>query len=435
VTLAFQGNAVTLATHKISVLQGVGMLVSALLGSGVFIIPAIAAQVSGTWSLLAWAIMGMLIVPIVFTFAQLGKLYPHAGGTAYFVQLAFGERSARLVSWLFIWVVALGAPVIAMTAANFLQNALIQADLLSVQGESRFVIAVMILALVFMINFFGLKTAAIIQSLLSVVIVSTLLYSAVDTQLTHAFTLPTSPFELTDMALTATFILWCFLGIEAITHIADDFENPERDFPLTIFIGISIALVVYGLISVSLLQMGFYGDEQKNLNSVVDLVAASLGSKGYLLINLVGFCTCFISVSLYFVGFSRLLQSMAKQQQISVHFTQTNQHNVAYNGLSLATLLCFVMLSISYLTALAIDNLIAYANGLFILIYLAASVAGVKLLVGKGKWLALVASLTCFILFLALGKEMLFGLCLVLILAGYYAIIYNNNRIKQIIKS
>jgi len=426
---------VALATHKISVLQGVGMLVSALLGSGVFIIPAIAAQVSGTWSLLAWAIMGILIIPIVFTFAQLGKRYPHAGGTAYFVQLAFGERSARLVSWLFIWVVALGAPVIAMTAANFLQNALIQANLLSLHTESRFVIAVMILLLVFMINFLGLKTAAMIQSLLSVVVVSTLLYSAVDTQLTHTFTLPMSAFKFTDVALAATFILWCFLGIEAITHIADDFENPERDFPLTIFIGISIALVVYGLISVSLLQMGFYGDEQKNLNSVVDLVAASLGSKGYLLINLVGFCTCFISVSLYFVGFSRLLQSMATQQQISAYFTRTNQYKVAYYGLSLATVLCFVMLSISYLTALAIDNLIAYANGLFILIYLAASIAGVKLLTGKGQWLAVMASITCFILFLALGKEMLFALCLVLVLAGYYATIYDNNRIKQIIKS
>ena len=66
----------------------------------------------------------ILILPIVFTFAELGKKYPHAGGTAYFVLLAFGDKAARIVSWLFIWVVGLGAPVIVITGSNFLVNGL-----------------------------------------------------------------------------------------------------------------------------------------------------------------------------------------------------------------------------------------------------------------------------------------------------------------------
>lgn len=421
----------TVASHKLSIAQGVAMLVSALLGSGVFIIPAIAAQIAGSWSLLAWAIMGVLIVPIVFTFAQLGKFYPNAGGTAYFVQQAFGERSARLVSWLFIWVVALGTPVITMTASNFLQNALIEAGLIAIETDFRLMIAVAILSLVLMINLLGLKTAAIIQSVLSVVIVSTLLFSSIDTQFTHSLQLPDTLFNISDIALAATFILWCFLGIEAITHIADDFEHPERDFPLTIFIGITITLVVYGLISLSLLQMGFYGDQEKNLNSVVHLVEASLGNKGYILVNLVGFCTCFISISLYFVGFSRLLQSMAKQDQIHSNCSRVNKHNVAYWGLSFSVSLCCIVLLASQSLDVSLETLIAYANGLFILIYLAAGIAGVVLLKGRGKWMAVIASITCLVLFIALGKEMIFALILVSILAIYYAAIYRtNNRIK-----
>ncbi|WP_166372135.1 L-methionine/branched-chain amino acid transporter [Psychromonas sp. SA13A] len=420
-----------LHTHKLSVLQGVGLLVSALLGSGVFIIPAIAAQVAGSWSLLAWTLMGILIVPIVFTFAQLGKIYPHAGGTAYYVQQAFGERSGRLVSWLFIWVVALGSPVIAMTAANFLQNALIEWQLLATGADHRLLIAITMLLLVLIINLLGLKTAAVIQSALSALIVGTLLFASIDTQLDPSLALPVTEFHFDKIALAATFILWCFLGIEAITHIADDFEQPQRDFPLTIFIGITITLVVYGLISISLLKTGFYGDQERNLNSVVHLVESSLGRKGYVLVNLVGFCTCFISVSLYFVGFSRLLQSMGNQQQIHLNFTRLNQHHVAYWGLSFAVILCFVMLLISNFIDLPIDNLIAYANGLFILIYLAAGIAGIQLLPGKGRWIAVIASVTCLLLFLSLGKEMLFALLLITILGGYYAVIYpSNNRVK-----
>jgi amino acid efflux transporter len=264
------------------------------------------------------------------------------------------------------------------------------------------------------------------------VIVSTLLFASIDSQLNTSLYFPETVFNLHDIALSATFILWCFLGIEAITHIADDFHQPERDFPLTIFIGIAITLVVYGLISVSLLKTGFYGSQENNLNSVVNLVALSLGEKGYILVNLVGFCTCFISVSLYFVGFSRLLKSMAKQQQMPLNFKNRNRYNVPYWGLMAAILLCFCVLLISNFTHIEIEHLIAYANGLFILIYLAACIAGVKLLKGKGKYLSVIASMTCLLLFLSLGYGMFFALLLMFVLFGYYAVIYPwNNRMQR----
>lgn len=397
------------------------MLVAALLGSGVFIIPAIAASIAGRWSLLAWLIMGALIVPIVFTFAALGRKYPHAGGTAYFVQLAFGDKAARIVSWLFIWVVALGAPVIAVTGANFLANGLTALGL--IDGASKqvlFLCAMLMLSLTLLFNLFGLKSAAIIQSLLSVCIVSCLIFVSINSQYTQPFHLPDTPWELSSIALSATYILWCFLGIEAIAHLANDFKNPQRDFPLTIIIGIVITLIVYTLISLSLLQMHFYGDERANLNSVIDLVKLSLGEQGYLLVSFSGFLTCYISISLYFVGFSRLLLSMAEQKQIHVHFAERNRFAVPYWGLLLATLITVVMLFNYRFSSLDLEGLIAYANGLFILIYLAASLAGWKLLHGVNKRLAIFASVTCLLLFISLGVHALFACVLLLLLGLYY---------------
>ena len=291
----YKENNLPACNQSISVTHGVGMLVSALLGSGVFIIPAIAASIAGEWSLLAWLIMGVLILPIVFTFAALGKKHPHAGGTAYFVQLAFGDKAARIVSWLFIWVVALGAPVIIITGANFLVNALTAVGLITESTQQvLFLCAILMLCLLLLFNLFGLKTAAMIQTLLSVCIVSCLLFVSINSQVTQAFHLPDTPFQLSTVALSATYILWCFLGIEAIAHLANDFKNPARDFPLTIIIGIVITLIVYSLISLSLLQMHFYGDELRNLNSVTSLVELSLGKNGYMLVSFAGFLNCYI---------------------------------------------------------------------------------------------------------------------------------------------
>lgn len=407
--------------QSISVTHGVGMLVAALLGSGVFIIPAIAASVAGSWSLLAWVIMGLLILPIVFTFAALGNKHPHAGGTAYFVQLAFGDKAARLVSWLFIWVVALGAPVIVITGANFLVNGLTVMGVVDQPTKQLlFFCAIFMLSMLLVFNLFGLKTAAIIQTMLSVCIVSCLVFVSINAQVNHPFHLPETPFQLSRLALSATYILWCFLGIEAIAHLANDFKDPHRDFPLTIIIGIIITLVVYSLISLSLLQMHFYGDELANLNSVINLVKLSFGSKGYLFVSFAGFLTCYISISLYFIGFSRLLSSMAKQQQIHPIFAHTNRFSVPYWGLFAAILITAVMLLNYRYSGLDLEGLIAYANGLFILIYLAACVAGWKLLTGHVQKLAVFATITCILLFISLGEHALFAVMLLFLLAGYY---------------
>ncbi|WP_413700249.1 L-methionine/branched-chain amino acid transporter [Psychromonas sp. KJ10-10] len=379
------------------------------------------ASVANEWSLFAWLIMGLLILPIVFTFAALGKKHPHAGGTAYFVQVAFGDKVARIVSWLFIWVVALGAPVIVVTASNFLVNGLTAIGVIEqASAQSLFLCAILMLFLLMLFNVFGLKTAAIIQTILSVCIVSCLVFVSLNSQITQPFHLPSTEFQVSKLALSATYILWCFLGIEAIAHLANDFKNPHRDFPLTIIIGIVITLIVYSLISLSLLQMHYYGNETENLNSVINLVKLSLGQHGYTIVSFAGFLTCYISVSLYFVGFSRLLSSMAKQQQIAPIFARINVYNVPYYGLLTAILLTMLMLVAYHYSGLDLEGLIAYANGLFILIYLAGALAGVKLLIGINQGLAILASVTCVILFLSLAEHALFAVALLFLLSIYY---------------
>ena len=78
--------------QEITLLSGVGQLSTTLLGTGLFMVPAIAAGIAGSLSLWAWLILFIAICPIALTFAQLGKRYPNAGGTAHFVRQAFDKR-------------------------------------------------------------------------------------------------------------------------------------------------------------------------------------------------------------------------------------------------------------------------------------------------------------------------------------------------------
>lgn len=94
----------------ISLTSGIAQLSTTLMGTGLFMIPAIAAGIAGHFSLWAWILLFIAICPIALTFAQLGKRYPNAGGTAFFVRKAFNAKLESSVAWLFVSVIPVGVP-------------------------------------------------------------------------------------------------------------------------------------------------------------------------------------------------------------------------------------------------------------------------------------------------------------------------------------
>jgi amino acid transporter len=89
---------------QIVLIQGIGLLTTSLLGTGIFVIPALAATVADEASLWAWMLLIALVLTVAFTFAQLGRHFPHAGGAPHLIGRAFGPRMERLSALLFLAV-------------------------------------------------------------------------------------------------------------------------------------------------------------------------------------------------------------------------------------------------------------------------------------------------------------------------------------------
>jgi amino acid efflux transporter len=85
----------------ITALQGTALYVGAVIGTGVIALPALAAEVAGPASLLAWLALVVVSAPLAATFAALGARHPDAGGVSTYVRLAFGEQAAAVVGWCF----------------------------------------------------------------------------------------------------------------------------------------------------------------------------------------------------------------------------------------------------------------------------------------------------------------------------------------------
>src|SRR5690349_3063864 len=99
--------------RHLSTPAAVALYVGAVLGPGVLLVPALVARIAGPASVLDWAALLALSVPLAVTFAALGVRLPHAGGTAAYARAAFGARAGRITGWLFLTGVLVGAPVVA----------------------------------------------------------------------------------------------------------------------------------------------------------------------------------------------------------------------------------------------------------------------------------------------------------------------------------
>src|SRR4051794_13421568 len=109
---------------KLSVAQGTALSIGAVLGTGVISMPALAAEVAGPASLVAWLALIVLSAPLAFTFAALGPRHPDSGGVSTYVRLAFGPRAAAAVGWCFYFAVPLGAPPAAAFAGGYVADVL-----------------------------------------------------------------------------------------------------------------------------------------------------------------------------------------------------------------------------------------------------------------------------------------------------------------------
>ena len=130
--------------------HAVALYVSSVLGSGILVLPGLAAQVAGPASLVAWAVLAVASYPFAYTFASLSARRPESGGIYGFAKESFGFPVAVVSGWLFAFWYITGAPAATLIAASYLAYAF---------PMSRFMIfaaAAIIMCLAFLINYRGI---------------------------------------------------------------------------------------------------------------------------------------------------------------------------------------------------------------------------------------------------------------------------------------
>ena len=370
---------------KLNLYQGTATIIVTLLGSGIFIVPALSATYSGWMALLLWFLMAILMLPVAFVFGKLGKIYPNAKGSAYFVENAFGKTFGKTTSLLYLSIIPIGPPVVIITGAAYLAEVFNTTELIP------FIILISII--IFILNLISFHISSNINIFITSIII--LLVSAFFIiSLFQNFKI--SPHQL-NLIKTMGIIFWCFVGIEAITHLSHEFKK-ENNFFKAIIIAIIVVAFMYMAATFSILVFNAYGNEFKNLSSFT-FIASKIFPFAKTITGIMAFLICLMAVNLYIASLTRLATTF------KIPFKKA------------LSIIIIIVLSVSLLKVIFnfnIDLLIIYSNGVFVTVYFLVSLSALKLL--ENKKTALLAVLSMGFIIYTIGFDMIYTLAVFLLL-------------------
>ncbi|WP_353829123.1 APC family permease [Agromyces sp. SYSU T0242] len=388
------------ARGRLGLGQGTALYVASVLGTGILVLPGLAAQAAGPASIVAVAAVLALSIPLAGTFAALAARYPDAGGVASYVRRALGGTAARMTGYWFYFGVCVGAPVVAVLGGEYV---------VAVLGVDRSAVPVIGLAVFvppFLANWFGVRVAGWVQFVLTglllavVVGVVSVTFPAAD----PANLTPFLPNGWAGVGVAISLFVWAFAGWEVGTHIAGEFRDPRRTIPLAT--GIAILVVGGGYLALQVATVSVLGDAAGGSQvSLLDLVESTAPGVGSVLVAIVAAIVTLGVLNAYLPAFGKLGAALGRDGDLPAFFAKGAEDGaVPRRALLLTAALILVYFGLMLLNGLELSTFILIHTSNMVSIYALGMLAATMILRrwSFGWWLAVVATvLTAGLLVLA----------------------------------
>ncbi|MGZ6733586.1 MAG: APC family permease [Nocardioides sp.] len=383
----------------ISVLQGTALTLGAVLGTGVISLPAIAAAKAGPASLIAWAGLLLVSIPLAATFAALGTRYPGGGGVTTYARLAFGDHTATALGCAFFLTIGVGAPVAAGFAGEYVADALGRG-----RGTTLAVSAAIILV-VTTLNWFGIRLSARVQLGIAILLAGVLAVTVlVALPHAHAGNLrPFAPHGLHGVVAAAGALVWAFAGWEIMASVTGEYESPARDIPRAAAATLVIVAVLY--LGVAFATTAVLG-ARPGRAPLSELLVAGVGEVARPVMTVVALLLTVGTMNSYFAGASRLGAALAHERSLPGWLDERGEPRRA---LAVIAVLALGTLGVMALTHSGTERTLLATTGAFAMAYLVATLAAVRLLPrGTAGWYAALASVLASVgLVVATGRAVL----------------------------
>jgi amino acid transporter len=237
-----------------------------VIGSGWLFGALTAVTVAGPAAVISWVLGAVVMAILALVHAEVGSMYPVAGGSARYPHFSFGRLAGFTTGWI-VWVGAVAVAPIEVVASltylthywDWLTDTVEGVPVLTGPG---IVISVILMAVFTVINLMGVAQLAksnnvimvwkIAIPFLAVAVIMILAFNTSNFTAQGGF----APFGIQGVlsALSVGGIIFAYQGFEQAIQFGGETRNPGRNIPIAI-----IGSIIGGAVLYILLQLAFIG--------------------------------------------------------------------------------------------------------------------------------------------------------------------------------
>ena len=258
--------------RKLGLFSVVIISISAMLGSGLFVLPALAmlqmgggsSPAGGIW--LAYLLAALVILPAAISKSELATAMPVSGGSYVFIERTFGPLIGT-ISGLGLWGTFMLKSSFALI--GFKAYLWVIEDIMKLDINLEYA-SLILLVLIVVINILGVKRIKKVQT--PIVLISTLFLFltcilaifTVELNWNAVFSRDAFGSGWESVASTAAFVFVSYAGVTKIAAVGGEIKNPSNNIPKGILLSLLICSALYvfvTLIMAASVDPSFYMEE------------------------------------------------------------------------------------------------------------------------------------------------------------------------------
>jgi amino acid transporter len=293
--------------RSLGLFELVSLGVGGTIGSGIFVVPGVAAKLSGPWSLFAWLIVALSASCVLLSLAYVSFRFTSSNSFYSLFSSVFGQKIAVLLIILYLISSVFGIATIAAGIGQYL----------SYFGISNvLIIEIAIIGSFCLLNISGISLSGSTENILTtlkiipLVIIAFLLIPFINVE----NFIPQTPVTYSGFLATIIIVYWPFTGFEISAIPVEETRDPKI-IRRSLIVVMGIVVSVYLLLNISLI--GSVGTETLAASPAPIATAAAMlfDSSGFI-VAMIGIVAMLSAINAYIIGTSRILQSMAVQFSI-----------------------------------------------------------------------------------------------------------------------
>lgn len=357
---------------EIGLFGGISILAGIMIGSGIFVFASLVMVEVGYalgLSLLAWVIGGVITLFSGLTYAELGTMFPQTGGYYIYLKKAYGKKVAFLSGMM---------NFVLMSSGSIALLALVFAEILSYMFPlSNLVIrliAILLIVLLSLINYFGVKFGSLVQKIFLVIKIIPIFFIIIiglfmgTEQVSLNFIPQGNPsfFSVLPMigfGVVAT--LWAYEGWTNLNTVAGEMKNVKRDLPKALVVSIMGVMVIYVLFVVALYRIIPFSTLEtlgSDANLPIIAMMMTFGDIGMMMIFIAVMISIFGALNGSVMVFPRIYYAMAEDGTFFKKFKTLDERyktpSVAILGSAIMSILLLVFNVRDLLTFVVLGGLI-----------------------------------------------------------------------------